>query len=170
MSTKVNSLLRIVLVGAVSITGLSLAPTSGWAAGACPSDSNAIRAKADELFNAWNDALKTGQQDPVVARYAPDSILLPTVSNQPRVTAEEKTKYFEHFQEKGPSGVINASDGRDVFCDNNTLTDAGVYTFTYGHPGDGPASTRARYSFTYHFDGTTWLITSHHSSKMPETP
>jgi hypothetical protein len=98
MSTKVKTLLRIVLVGAGSIIGLSLTPTSGWAQGACASlgSEAAIMAKADELFEGWNGALQTGRSDPVVARYASKSILLPTVSNQPRMTAAEKTDYFHH--------------------------------------------------------------------------
>jgi hypothetical protein len=173
MSTKVKSLLRIVFVGAVSIIGLTLTPASGWAQGACASlgSEAAIKNKADELFKAWNDALKTGRQKDVVDRYATNSILLPTVSNEPRVTAAEKTDYFHHFQEKRPSGEISPVD-RDVFCDRDTLTDAGLYTFTYdpAHLAPGQALyTRARYSFTYHFTNGQWLITSHHSSFMPET-
>ena len=177
MSTEVKSLLRIVLVGAVSIIGLNLTPTSGWAQGACASlgSEAAITAKADELFRGWNVALQTGKPNFVVDRYASKSILLPTVSNQPRLTAAEKTDYFVHFQEKRPSGDISPVISpviRKVFCDNNTLTDAGLYTFNYDpgylQPGQ-PLFTRARYSFTYHFDGQQWLITSHHSSAMPET-
>ena len=45
------------------------------------------------LFDRWNASLKTGEPKKVVANYAPKSILLPTVSNKPRLTAAEKEDY-----------------------------------------------------------------------------
>src|SRR5215471_7799189 len=59
------------------------------------------------LFDRWNDSLKTGDPQKVVANYAPRSILLATVSNKPRVTAEEKIDYFTHFLENKPVGTID---------------------------------------------------------------
>ena len=47
----------------------------------------------------------------------------------------------------------------------NTALDAGLYTFTMGKTGK---EVKARYSYTYRWDGKEWLITSHHSSAMPE--
>jgi hypothetical protein len=47
----------------------------------------------------------------------------------------------------------------------NSAVDAGLYTFTFAKTGD---VVKARYSYTYRWDGSTWLITSHHSSAMPE--
>ncbi|SMC20362.1 conserved hypothetical protein [Andreprevotia lacus DSM 23236] len=113
------------------------------------------------LFDRWNASLQTGEPAKVVANYAADSILLPTVSNQPRVTREEKLDYFEHFLPKKPAGKI---DFRKVFIDCNTAVDAGLYTFTFG---DGSV-VKARYTYTYKWNGKQWLITSHHSSRMPE--
>ena len=46
----------------------------------------------------------------------------------------------------------------------NSALDAGLYTFTFG---DG-SRVQARYTFTYGWNGSEWLITSHHSSAMPE--
>ncbi|HTR57853.1 MAG TPA: DUF4440 domain-containing protein [Casimicrobiaceae bacterium] len=113
------------------------------------------------LFDRWNASLKTGEPKKVVANYAAKSILLPTVSNKPRLTAAEKEDYFEHFLEKKPVGQI---DFRSIELDCNVAIDSGLYTFTYG---DG-SKTKARYTFTYKWDGKHWLITSHHSSAMPE--
>src|SRR5690606_17476716 len=50
-----------------------------------------------DLFDRWNRSLQTGDPKKVVANYADRSILLPTVSNQPRRTAAEKEDYFVHF-------------------------------------------------------------------------
>ena len=114
------------------------------------------------LFDRWNDSLQTGDSHKVADNYAPRSILLPTVSNKPRVTREEKIDYFDHFLVNQPSGKI---DFRFVVIGCNSALDAGLYTFTFKKTGDTVA---ARYSYTYAWDGKQWLITSHHSSAMPE--
>ena len=113
------------------------------------------------LFDRWNKSLATGDPKKVVANYATKSILLPTVSNKPRLTPEEKLDYFQHFLEKKPQGTIDTSM---IEVDCNTALDAGLYTFKFS---DGSV-VKARYSYTYKWDGKQWLITSHHSSAMPE--
>jgi uncharacterized protein (TIGR02246 family) len=113
------------------------------------------------LFDGWNAALQTGDPKKVVARYAAKSILLPTVSNKPRLSAEEKLDYFEHFVQRRPAGKI---DSRTIEIDCNSAIDAGLYTFSFA---DG-SQVNARYTFTYKWNGKRWLISSHHSSTMPE--
>ena len=113
------------------------------------------------LFDGWNTALATLQPDKVVERYAPKSILLPTVSNVPRLTAESRRDYFEMFLKSKPQGRI---DSRLIQICCNSAIDAGIYTFSFG---DG-RKVQARYTFTYGWNGKQWLITSHHSSAMPE--
>ena len=114
------------------------------------------------LFDKWNAALQTEDPKKVVELYAQDSILLPTVFNKPRFTAAEKEDYFTHFLEKKPSGTI---DERFVALGCNTAADTGHYTFTYA---DG-TTVAARYTFTYRWDGSDWLISAHHSSALPES-
>ena len=41
------------------------------------------------LFDRWNQSLQTGDPHKVVANYAERSILLPTLSNKPRLTPAE---------------------------------------------------------------------------------
>ncbi|MFC5474246.1 DUF4440 domain-containing protein [Paraherbaspirillum soli] len=115
------------------------------------------------LFDRWNSSLQTG--DPhkvVVTNYAAKSVLLPTLSNKPRVTPEEQEDYFHHFLENKPFGRI---DSRTIKIDCTTAIDIGLYTFTFGTTG---LPVKARYTFTYKWDGRQWLITTHHSSAMPE--
>ncbi|WP_162595090.1 nuclear transport factor 2 family protein [Variovorax sp. PBL-E5] len=114
------------------------------------------------LFDRWNQSLQTGDAHKVVANYADKSILLPTVSNTPRLNAAQKLDYFEHFLENKPFGRI---DFRTIEIGCNTAVDAGLYTFKFAKTG---AVVEARYTYTYHWDGNQWLITSHHSSAMPE--
>jgi uncharacterized protein (TIGR02246 family) len=114
------------------------------------------------LFDRWNRSLQTGDPHKVVANYAERSILLPTVSNKPRLTPAEKEDYFHHFLENRPSGKIGL---RFIELGCNTAFDAGLYTFTFAKTGD---SVSGRYTYTYRWNGSEWLITSHHSSAMPE--
>jgi len=113
------------------------------------------------LFDRWNSSLQTGDPKKVVANYATKSVLLATVSNTPRLTPEAKEDYFKHFLENKPMGKI---DSRTITIHCNTAIDTGLYTFTFRN-GD---KVKARYTYTYKWDGKSWLITSHHSSAMPE--
>lgn len=114
------------------------------------------------LFDRWNQSLQTGDPHAIVANYAERSILLPTVSNKPRLTPAEKEDYFRHFLENRPSGTI---DLRFIDIGCNDAVDAGLYTFVFARTG---ARVSARYSHSYRGDGSKWLITSHRSSAMPE--
>jgi uncharacterized protein (TIGR02246 family) len=119
-------------------------------------------AEIASLFDRWNQSLQTGDVHKVSAHYAQRSILLPTVSSKHRLTTAEKEDYFHHFMENGPSGKI---DFRTIELGCNTAVDAGLYTFAFAKTG---AKVQARYTYTYHWDGSDWLITSHHSSAMPK--
>lgn len=114
------------------------------------------------LFDRRNQSLQTGDPHKVVANYAEHSILLPTVSNKPRLTPAEKEDYFHHFLENKPSGKIGLQF-IEIGC--NTALDAGLYTFTFAKTGQ---KVSGRYTYTYRWNGSEWLISSHHSSAMPE--
>lgn len=158
-------LLPILAIGSfVAVTGC--ASINSTQTTAQPSKTESCKTTTEQeiasLFDRWNSSLQTGDPHKVVANYATKSILLPTVSNKPRLTPAEKEDYFHHFLENKPSGKI---DLRTIELGCNTAVDAGLYTFTFAKTG---AVVSGRYSYTYRWDGTQWLITSHHSSKMPE--
>jgi uncharacterized protein (TIGR02246 family) len=113
------------------------------------------------LFDEWNNALQTGDPAQVAALYAPNGILLPTLSNQVRHNHEEIADYFVHFLAKGPTGTIDESNVR-IF--GQLAINSGIYTFSFK---DG-SSAQARFTFAYHWNGERWLIAEHHSSLMPE--
>lgn len=169
MSAKLYSLVAVALLAAACGKDSSEKPRSKKAALSQEPQpaqlQQSCRATTDaeiaSLFDRWNAALKTGKPDVVVSNYAADSILLPTVSNEVRHTANDKKAYFEHWLPNQPSGEINE---RFIQIGCNTAIDAGVYTFTYAN---GQKVT-ARYTYTYAWNGDKWLITSHHSSAMPE--
>ena len=113
------------------------------------------------LFDTWSAALQTRDPEAVVALYRPDAILLPTLSNEVRLTPEARADYFVHFLQDGPVGTIDQREVR-VGCD--MAVDAGLYTFTFADTGD---EAHARYSFTYAYEDGQWVIASHHSSLLP---
>jgi uncharacterized protein (TIGR02246 family) len=152
--------LTVVLAGCAMNQG---PPSDGQSAGkgACkPISEQEVAA----LFDRWNQSLQTGDPKKVVANYAERSILLPTVSNTPRLTPEQKEEYFEEFLKNRPSGQIDPRT-RFIELGCNSAVDAGLYTFTYNTTGK---KVCARYTYTYSWNGRAWLITSHHSSVMPE--
>jgi uncharacterized protein (TIGR02246 family) len=160
MKMKALSLFFAAAILAGCATGQVAQPT---AQGARTERCRAIsEAEIGSLFDRWNQSLQTGDAHKVVANYAERSILLPTVSDKPRLTPDEKEDYFHHFLENRPSGKI---DMRFVEIGCNTAVDAGLYTFTFAKTG---AVVSGRYTYTYHWNGSEWLITSHHSSVMPE--
>lgn len=117
--------------------------------------------KIESLFDDWNAALQTGDARKVAEKYLADAVLLPTVSNKPRLTDAERIDYFEHFLANGPVGRI---DSRTIRIGCNEAIDTGTYTFAF----KDKSTVSARYTFTYARNGQDWKISTHHSSAMPE--
>jgi uncharacterized protein (TIGR02246 family) len=148
--------MKLALAALIAIT--AVAPALADTSLTCKATSEA---DIKGLFDRWNNSLKTGNPDEVVKNYAPDAILLATVSNKPRLTQDERRDYFVHFLEDKPVGDINM---RVIKLGCNDAIDAGIYTFTFGNG----QKVRARYTYTYTLQDGKWLISSHHSSAMPE--
>jgi uncharacterized protein (TIGR02246 family) len=153
--------LKFFVVFAVSMTCLI---NVAWARDANPACVFAKESEITQLFDRWNESLKTKNPDNVVANYAADAVLLPTLSNKPRTNHAEIRDYFVHFLEKLPVGKI---DMRVVKIGCNFAIDTGLYTFTV-KVGEETKTVPARYTFTYELQDGKWLISSHHSSAMPE--
>ena len=155
----------IILLALTTLTGCAThrISTSSSSIAHCEDRKPAGEAEIAALFDRWNQALQTGDVRRVVALYAERSVLLPTMSNKPRLTSTEKEDYFRHFLEKRPSARI---DLRVIEIGCNMAVDSGLYTFTFAKTGE---TASGRYTFTYRWDGSQWLIISHHSSLMPET-
>ncbi|WP_431194872.1 SgcJ/EcaC family oxidoreductase [Enterobacter cloacae] len=139
---------------------LGLASSSAFAATAqdCVKADNP---QIEALFDRWNASLQTGDAHKVAENYLSDAVLLPTISNQVRLTDQERVDYFQDFLKKKPYGKI---DSRTIRLGCNKAIDTGTYTFTFADK----STVTARYTFTYVWDGKEWKISSHHSSAMPE--
>lgn len=118
-------------------------------------------AEVAALFDRWNAALQSGRPEDVVALYAPDATLLPTLSPAFCADATSKLDYFTAFMAKGPWGTVTE---RSIYRGHGIAVDSGHYTFHLRSTGE---EVPARYTFTYVWNGQQWLISSHHSSAAP---
>jgi uncharacterized protein (TIGR02246 family) len=116
------------------------------------------------MFDKWNQALASKDAKKVVALYHARSLLLPTISDVPRLSLQDIQDYYQTFLQQEPQAVIQ---DRVILTGKNFAEDAGAYEFTMGATGE---KVLARFSFVYTRDTTSgeWKIYHHHSSAMPE--
>ena len=156
MASRSSSLLLAAATLSLGLTTAASAQTPA-AASCTPTDARQVAA----LFDRWNASLATLDPDKVVANYAADAVLLPTVSNQARTNPQEIRDYFVKFLKGAPQGKI---DSRTIKIGCNVAQDVGTYTFRFK---DGQ-TVQARYTYVYEWTQGRWLIAHHHSSAMPE--
>ncbi|MGR4878030.1 SgcJ/EcaC family oxidoreductase [Streptomyces sp. LARHCF249] len=158
--------IRVALVAAAAAAAATVtvgvsAATPEKAAPAKPS-----KQQIAALFDTWNTALQTGDAEKVADLYAPDAVLLPTLSPEIRTDRAGIVDYMEHFLENKPRGVkvetvINVLDG-------DSAIDTGLYDFHVTDPETGEKKTvKARYTYEYEKRNGQWKIVNHHSSALP---
>jgi uncharacterized protein (TIGR02246 family) len=126
---------------------------------------NKVNTKSEisDQFLMWNRAVQSGDPDSVVAWYAPDAILLPTVSAKVRHNHDEIRDYFVRFLSKKPRGRIIEQNIRRY---DSIAINSGLYTFSLEEDGIR-ADVAARFTFVYQKREDGWLIVEHHSSILP---
>jgi len=144
------------------LVGLAVPPSEAQELRGCSVSGETVEIAA--LFDRWNASLATGAPEKVVKNYAPDAVLLPTVSNHVRHNHAEIQDYFEHFLEKKPKGEILECNIRKF---GDIAINSGVYRFDLDDRGKAKQVV-ARYTYVYKKVGNDWLILEHHSSAMPE--
>ncbi|MEH3024382.1 MAG: DUF4440 domain-containing protein [Pseudomonas oryzihabitans] len=124
----------------------------------------ACLAGAKAALHTWAATVATRDVEAILGLYAPDAILVPTLSNEVRDNEESRREYFRNFL---------ANDG--LVCDVqifkkrvssklSTVVVGGLYVFHY-RDGDQVISVPARFLFTFEQIDGRWLITGHHSSR-----
>ncbi|RZQ61283.1 SgcJ/EcaC family oxidoreductase [Amycolatopsis suaedae] len=156
---------RILAGAGLALTAVALTACSAAAAPSAPAPASPSEQEIAGLFTTWNTALATGDPQRVADLYAPDAVLLPTVSNQVRSDRAGIVDYFTKFLQDKPQGTIN----QEIVgvLDDNTAINTGVYTFDLTKNGQ-PTQVKARYTYVYERIDGKWLIVNHHSSAMPE--
>ena len=123
------------------------------------------RATIEQQFTRFNHALASRNPDKVTALFAPDAVLLPTLSDEERTTPAAIRAYFVHFLEKAPVGHVDTSAIR-IGC--NDAVRMGNWTFDLTDPEThAKSAAHARYTFVYRYSGGRWWIEHLHSSLMP---
>ena len=113
------------------------------------------------MGNAHGDAKK------IVRFYAPDAILLPTLSPDILINRHGGLNdYFAsltaHHQFKcTPHRLMTQREG-------SVAINSGTYTFSYLDQHQHLKKVPARFTFVYHKTGNEWMIVNHHSSMLPE--
>jgi uncharacterized protein (TIGR02246 family) len=157
---RLSVLLLALAAGCSSVSHVAVAP----AAAQCASVSAPI---VEAQFTRFTEAWATGDADQVADLFAPDAVLLATVSNRPRTTRADIADYFEHFLAGRPVARIVTSAIR-LGC--NSAARFGTWTIDLTDASTGAKSVvPARYTFIYRFQDGQWWIEHLHSSKMPES-
>jgi len=90
------------------------------------------RQEVRQLFDKWNDALKTLNTREVLKLYAPDAILLPTLSARVRHNHAEIGDYFELFLRMSPTSRIFEENIRTF---GEVAINKDIYVFTVMQSG-----------------------------------
>ena len=132
---------------------------------------------ADVLFQHWADLVKERDPEAVADLYAPDALLLPTLSASTRHSHTAIADYFKGFTALHPQAEVVE---RTVYPGCNQIVDAGLYRFRFadtqagekkftdGQPSEGTV-VEARYTLVYGFNGEQWQLLHHHSSLLPDS-
>jgi len=119
-------------------------------------------------YYSWCKAISEAKGNPqlVVKFYAPDATLMPTLSADIlHNTDGGLNEYFTHL-----------TSYRDIHCVPQKLTtrikgqiatNNGLYDFVYFNDQGKQQNLPARFTFIYKKINGEWLITQHHSSKLP---
>lgn len=118
-------------------------------------------------FSRWRQALSSGKADNVVTLYDTDAILLATLSATPLTTQQERRDYFTKLTAR-PKLAVTVDKEYLKVLDDTTAVISGLYTFHFEENGNMMALP-ARYTFVYEKKNGQWLITDHHSSKLPRS-
>jgi uncharacterized protein (TIGR02246 family) len=164
--TRMARLPGLVLLGLAVLGGVG-APTPAGARQAVTQTScrTLDKAQVAALFDRWNRALLTKRTASVVAEYAADATLLPTVQNGPLIGPEAIGEYFTQFLKRSPQATVET---RVIRTGCNIAYDIGLYTFAVdGEQPGARKQVKARYTLVYVPIHGKWLIVHHHSSALP---
>lgn len=142
-----NKLIRV-----LSLLLMSLAPTVVFAGAA---------EEANAVIDRWSAAYTSNEPEAIVKIYAPDAILLGTVSPVISVGTEAIRKYFSLVKGSGNKNTIQ--ERHTIVVDENAVVVTGFYEFTRMKDGQ-PSPSPSRFTMLVTKRDGAWHIAHHHSS------
>lgn len=122
---------------------------------------------AQQALRRWANVIGTRSVDDVLALYAPNAILVPTLSDEIGEREEERRRYFEAFLSNDVRFCDISIQKARVSQKLGTVVIGGLYTFRLLRD-DTENLVPARFLFTFEEIDGHWLITGHHSSRLSE--
>jgi len=124
----------------------------------------ACLAGAKAALHTWAATVATRDVEAILALYAPDAILVPTLSNEVRDSEDSRREYFRNFLAN--EGLVCDVEifKKRVSSKLSTVVVGGLYVFHY-REGEQVIDVPARFLFTFEQIEGRWLITGHHSSR-----
>lgn len=155
MEKKMHSrLFRLVLAG--SILFASAFP--------CHADP---RNDAFEMADEWAAAFNSGNVEKIVALYAPEALVLGTVSPSLARTPEDLRKYFG--ASSAAKSQVTLGEKAVAVLSNDAVAMTGFYEFSRPVGGKEVVAP-ARFTFIMIRRDEGWRIVHHHSSLRPKAP
>ncbi len=142
-----NKMIRV-----LSLLLMSLAPTMVFAGAA---------EEANAVIDRWSAAYTSNEPEAIVKIYAPDAILLGTVSPVISVGTEAIRKYFSMV--KGSGNRNSIQERHTIVLDENAVVVTGFYEFTRMKDGQ-PSPSPSRFTMLVTKRDGQWHIAHHHSS------
>ena len=137
---------------------------------ACVWCSSALAGTEEDAYAAiltWAAAFNAGDLDQIVAAYAPNALLLGTLSPNLATNADDLRAYFK--RSVAAKSQVRLGDNAAVVLSPEAVTFAGFYDFSRpGKDGAPPTVNQARYSFVVVKQSGAWKIVNHHSSPRPK--
>ncbi len=121
----------------------------------------------EKAYNNWATALSSANPDNIVSLYGEESILLATIHPEPISNQQDRRDYFAKLM-KNPNLKVTLNSSIFQQISDNAGIVSGIYTFSFTDKDERVKTIPARFSFVFTKEGGKWLISNHHSSKIPE--
>ncbi|MBF24893.1 MAG: hypothetical protein CMP49_00010 [Flavobacteriales bacterium] len=119
----------------------------------------------NDALNNWIKLVSEHGVDQVVNLYAEDGVLLGTFSDEIRQGKDKIREYFQFFLNKKPYATI--VDYKKHIVDENNYSVNGFYDFEVDTKDGSRQVSKARFTFVFQKQGSSFKILSHHSSLIP---
>jgi hypothetical protein len=137
----------------------------------CAYANNADKVAVHNAYLNWCTAISEakGRPSKIAKFYAPDAVLLPTLS--PEVLVNRYNGLNAYFAKLTNHSDIRCTPKKLMTqLEGDIAINSGLYNFSYIEKDGSTKILRARFTFVYkmkEINGKQWLIIEHHSSVLP---